>query len=132
MNKEQILEAICKLNVLEMCDLVKMMEKKFDVGLNIINQNTSTPNNEIKKEKKEQTIINIILTDKGKNKIAAIKTIRAITKLGLKEAKDAVENLPFTIKESIKKEETDKIKKQLEDIANQKMNDLNAHINQSK
>merc|ERR1712134_209209 len=92
------------------------MEKKFDVSAssmmmgNNVQQNTST------EEEKEQTEFSVTLESFGTSKISVIKSIRSIINLGLKEAKDFVENAPKLIKEGIDKKEAEEIKKKLEEI----------------
>ncbi|MFI4819154.1 MAG: 50S ribosomal protein L7/L12 [Enterobacterales bacterium] len=109
-NKKQILDAISKMSIIEVMDLVKMMEKKFNISSNLdINKKNS---NKIKEEKTE---FNVILNKIGSNKISIIKIVRSITGLGLKESKDLVESPKAIIKEKISKDEAISIKKNLED-----------------
>lgn len=112
--KDDIIDAISKMNVMDVCDLVKMIENKFGVSSQPIvsDSNSSTIKNPVQEEKTE---FNVILTKIGSSKIAAIKVVRSILNLGLKEAKDAVESLPFTVKEGVSKEDAESIKKQFED-----------------
>ncbi|MDP2762996.1 MAG: 50S ribosomal protein L7/L12 [Enterobacteriaceae bacterium] len=113
---EEIIELISKMNVLELIELTKLIEKKFNISSNVINQNSE----QIKKEdapnekKEEQVNFSVIMKSFGEDKINVIKTVRTITSLGLKEAKNFVESLPATIKENISKVEAEKIKTQLE------------------
>ena len=102
-NVETILESIEKLTLLEAAELVKAMEEKFGV---------SAAAGEAAAE--EASEVNVILASAGANKIAVLKEVRAITGLGLKEAKDLVDGAPKAIKEGIKKEDAEAIKKQLE------------------
>lgn len=110
--KQQILDAISEMSIMDISELVNMMEKKFGVFA------TQAPNSQknLEKTPEEKTEFNVILNSIGTNKIPVIKAIRSITSLGLKEAKDMVESAPVTIKESINKEESEKIKKLLEDV----------------
>lgn len=111
--KKEIIDNIAKMNLIDICELIKMMEKKFNISSKSINENkTST---EDKKIKEEKTNFDVILKEYGTNKISVIKAVRSVTSLGLKEAKDAVENLPFTIKKSIDKKEAEILKKQIEE-----------------
>lgn len=112
--KEEILNAINNMKIIEICELIKMMEKKFNISAQQNNNEEKAKKNEKEKEKKEQTEFKVILIKIGKNKISTIKTVRTITGLGLKEAKDAVENTPYVIKEEISKEEANKIKIEIE------------------
>lgn len=114
-NNEEIINAISKMNILELTELTEMIEKKFKISIqNIQQQNTEDQITEIKKEKEEKTTCNIILTSYGDNKLNVIKTIRTILDLGLKEAKEFVEKLPAVIKENIQKTDAEKIKTALE------------------
>ena len=102
-NVETILESIEKLTLLEAAELVKAMEEKFGV---------SAAAGEAAAE--EASEVSVVLASAGANKIAVLKEVRAITGLGLKEAKDLVDGAPKAIKEGIKKEDAEAIKKQLE------------------
>ncbi|MGK2896846.1 MAG: 50S ribosomal protein L7/L12 [Candidatus Makana argininalis] len=107
--KEQILDAISKMTVIEIVDLVKMMEKKFNISANLdIDKKNSNKIEEVKSE------FNVILDKIGPNKISVIKIVRSVTGLGLKESKDLVESSPVIIKEGINKEESISLKKTLE------------------
>jgi large subunit ribosomal protein L7/L12 len=110
--KEDVLEFISNMSVLELSELVKEFEEKFGVSA----QATVVAGGAVAAEEvEEQTEFDVILTDAGAKKINAIKVVRAITGLGLKEAKGAVEDVPTTLKEAISKEEAEEIKKQIED-----------------
>lgn len=113
--KNDIIEAVSKMSILDICDLVKMMEDKFGVSAqnSISSQSVVTQESVAKDE--EKTEFNVVLVEIGSSKISAIKVVRSISGLGLREAKDAVENLPFVIKENVSKEDAASIKKQLED-----------------
>lgn len=112
LSKEEILEAISHMSVIEIVDLVSMMEKKFGVSSNPVSTVSSENKVEVKEEKSE---FDIELSSIGSNKIAVIKSVRALIGLGLKEAKDTVESAPVVIKENVSKEESEKIKKILEE-----------------
>jgi len=115
LKKEDIINAISKMTVMEIVDLVKEMEKKFDVSASNMMANTNTAVNQEKEETKEQTEFSVTLESFGSSKITVIKSIRSIINLGLKEAKDFVENAPKLIKEGIDKKESEEIKKKLEE-----------------
>merc|ERR1712176_306071 len=102
-------------SVMEIVDLVKEMEKKFDVSASSMMVNTNNPVNTEKETVQEQTEFAVTLESFGKSKISVIKSIRSIINLGLKEAKDFVESAPQLIKEGIDKKESEEIKKKLEE-----------------
>jgi large subunit ribosomal protein L7/L12 len=113
-SKEEILDAISNMTVMEIVDLVKMMEDKFGVTaaapVAMAAAAAAAPAVE------EQTEFTVILKAyPADKKVGTIKVIREITGLGLKEAKDLVEGAPSTVKESVSKADADKIKKQLTD-----------------
>ena len=101
MTIEQILEAIENMKVLELNELVKAAEEKFGVS-------ASAPVGEEKSE------FDVILTSAGSSKVGVIKEVRGITGLGLKEAKEVVDNAPKAVKEGVSKEEAEQIKEKLE------------------
>ena len=111
--KEDVIEFISNLSVLELSELVKEFEEKFGVTA----QATVVAGGAgvAAEAAEEQTEFNVVLTDGGAKKINTIKVVRAVTGLGLKEAKDAVENTPTVLKEGASKEEAEDIKKQLEE-----------------
>jgi len=110
--KEDVLEFISNMSVLELSELVKEFEEKFGVSA----QATVVSGGGAAAEaEEEQTEFDVILTDAGAKKINAIKVVRAITGLGLKEAKGAVEDAPTTLKEGVSKEEAEELKKQIEE-----------------
>ncbi len=110
--KEDVLEYISGLSVLELSELVKEFEEKFGVSAQPVMMAGGAG---VAEEVEEQTEFDVILTGAGAKKINAIKVVRAITGLGLKEAKAAVENVPTVLKEAISKEEAEEIKKQIEE-----------------
>jgi len=114
--KEDILNAVAEMNVMDVCELVKMMEKKFGVSaqaaVNVAGSGSASEEISVTEEKTE---FDVVLVDAGSNKIGAIKAVRAVTSLGLKEAKNAVEGIPFTIKEGVSKADAETLKKQLEE-----------------
>ena len=115
MSVESILESIEKLTLLEAAELVKAMEEKFGVSAAApvaVAAVAAPAAGEAAAE--EASEVSVILTSAGANKIAVLKEVRAITGLGLKEAKDLVDGAPKPIKENVKKEEAEALKKQLE------------------
>lgn len=111
----EIIEIISKMNVLEIVELTKAIEKKFDISDIKIEENVTNTNENKNNEKKEKTEYSVVITDFGNNKLNVIKTIRTILNLGLKEAKDFVENLPAVVKENISKDDAENIKNRLEE-----------------
>ncbi|CAG7857725.1 hypothetical protein MCAMS1_02659 [biofilm metagenome] len=111
--KEDILEAVSKMTVMEIVDLISAFEEKFGVSAASVAVAAPAAAGAGAAEVEEQTEFNIIMTGFGENKVAVIKAVRTITGLGLKEAKDAVEGVPTTIKEGVSKAEAEDIKKQL-------------------
>ncbi len=114
-NVETILESIEKLTLLEAAELVKAMEEKFGVSAAAPVAVAAAPAAAgAAPAADEASEVSVILASAGANKIAVLKEVRAITGLGLKEAKDLVDGAPKAIKEGVKKEDADAIKKQLE------------------
>lgn len=115
--KDDILEAVAKMSVMDVVDLVKAMEEKFGVSAQatVSVAGSVSMNGEPVAAAEEKVEFNVKMTSFGENKIGVIKAIRTITGLGLKEAKDLVESVPNVVKEGINKEDAEKIKKQLEE-----------------
>ena len=115
-SKEEILDAISKMTVLDVVELVEAMEQRFGVSAAVAMAPaagaTAAP---AAPPVEEQTEFTVVMTSFGSNKVGVIKVIREITALGLKEAKDLVEGIPATVKEGISKDESDSIKKKLVD-----------------
>ncbi|ADN08366.1 50S ribosomal protein L7/L12 [Sulfurimonas autotrophica] len=111
--KEDVLEFISGLSVLELSELVKEFEEKFGVSAQPVA--VAGVAGEAGGAAAEQTEFNVILTDVGAKKIGVIKAVRALTGLGLKEAKEACESLPSTIKEGVDKETAEEAKAALEE-----------------
>ena len=111
--KEDVLEFISNLSVLELSELVKEFEEKF--GVTAQATVVAAGGAAAAEAEEEQTEFNVVLTDAGAKKINAIKVVRAITGLGLKEAKAAVEEVPTVLKEGISKDEAEELKKQIEE-----------------
>ncbi|MGH8121134.1 MAG: 50S ribosomal protein L7/L12 [Gammaproteobacteria bacterium] len=113
--KENILEAISNMTVMEVVDLVKEMEKKFGVSAAVAAAPVAAGAAAAPAAAEEKTEFNVIMTKFGENKVGVIKVVRAITSLGLKEAKDLVEGVPSAVKEGVSKAEAADLKKQLEE-----------------
>lgn len=111
---EKIVDDLSALSVLEAANLSKLLEEKWGVSAAAAVA-VAAPANANAAEAEVQTEFDVILEDAGANKINVIKEVRAITSLGLKEAKDLVEAAPKSVKAGVSKEEADKLKKQLED-----------------
>lgn len=114
-SKEDVLEYISNLSVLELSELVKEFEEKFGVSAAPVMVAGGAAAGGAAAAAEEKTEFDIVLTDGGAKKIEVIKIVRALTGLGLKEAKDAVEQTPSTLKEGIAKAEAEEAKKQLEE-----------------
>lgn len=115
-SKEDILETISNMTVLEVVELVKAMEDKFGVSAAVAAAPVAAAaGGAAAPAAEEQTEFDVVMTSFGENKVGVIKVVRAITSMGLKEAKDLVEGVPSTIKEGIGKDEAADIKKQLEE-----------------
>ncbi len=112
--KDQILEAIASMTVLELSQLIKEMEEKFGVSaVAAAAVAVAAPGGAGAAVEAEQTEFNIILTSAGESKVNVIKVVRAVTGLGLKEAKDLVDGAPKPVKEGVSKEDAAAIQKQL-------------------
>lgn len=113
-SKDDILETISNMSVMDIVDLISAMEEKFGVSAAAAVA-VAAPAGEAAAAAEEQTEFDVVLTAAGANKVSAIKAVRTITGLGLKEAKDAVEGAPTVVKEGASKTEAEEIKKQLEE-----------------
>ncbi len=114
--KEDILETISNMTVMEVVDLISAMEEKFGVSAAAVAAVAAPAGGgEAAAAAEEKTEFDVVMTSFGSNKVSVIKTVRGITGLGLKEAKDLVEGAPSTIKEAVSKAEADDMKKQLEE-----------------
>jgi|TARA_Y100000780_G_scaffold28692_1_gene23473 large subunit ribosomal protein L7/L12 len=114
--KDQVVDFIANMSVLEMSELVKEMEEKF--GVSAAAAAVAAPaagGGESEAAAEEKTEFDVILTSFGEKKINVIKEVRSITGLGLKEAKEAVESAPKAIREGVSKEEAEEVKKKLEE-----------------
>ena len=112
--KEELFEYIEGLSVLELNELVKEFEERFGVSATPMVV-AGAAGGEAGGAAEEQTEFDVVLTDAGAKKINTIKVVRAITGLGLKEAKATVEDTPSVLKEGVSKEEAEELKKQLEE-----------------
>lgn len=111
--KEDILNAVAEMSVMDIVDLISAMEEKFGVTAAAAVAAAPVAAGPVAAAE-EQTEFDVVLTDAGANKVAVIKVVRAVTGLGLKEAKEAVDGAPSTLKEGVAKEEAEKIKAELE------------------
>ncbi|EAL1257159.1 50S ribosomal protein L7/L12 [Campylobacter coli] len=115
-SKEDVLEFISNLSVLELSELVKEFEEKFGVSAAPVMVAGGAAAGGAAAAAEEKTEFDIVLVDGGAKKIEVIKIVRALTGLGLKEAKDAVEQTPSTLKEGVAKADAEEAKKQLEEV----------------
>lgn len=113
LTQEDILEAISNMSVMEVVELISAMEEKFGVSAAAVAVAAPAAGGAAAAVVEEQTEFDVVLTGFGENKVSVIKTVRTITGLGLKEAKDAVEGVPTVLKEGVPKAEAEEIKKQL-------------------
>jgi large subunit ribosomal protein L7/L12 len=115
--KAEVIDFIANMSVLELSEMIKDLEEKF--GVTAAAPVAMVAGGQVAAEaapaEEEKTEFDAVLTVIGANKIQVIKEVRAITGLGLKEAKDAVENVPTTLKEAVSKAEAEEIKKKLEE-----------------
>jgi len=118
LNKDEILDAIAGMSVLELSELIKMMEDKFGVSAAASAVAVAAPGagGAAAAPVEEQTEFTVMLLAAGEKKVEAIKVVRANTGLGLKEAKDLVDGAPKAVKEGISKADADALRKQLEDV----------------
>jgi large subunit ribosomal protein L7/L12 len=116
-SKDDVIEFIANMSVLELSELIKELEDKFGVSAAApvaVGGGPAAGGGEAAPAEEEQTEFDVVLTGSGDKKIQVIKEVRAITGLGLKEAKALVEEVPKPVKEGIVKEDAEKIKEQLE------------------
>jgi large subunit ribosomal protein L7/L12 len=114
-SQNDILEAISKMSVMEVVDLIEAMEEKFNVSAAAMAMPVAAAAAAPAAAAEEKTEFNVVMTGFGDNKVNVIKAIRTITGLGLKEAKDLVEGVPSPVKEGVSKADAESIKKQLEE-----------------
>ena len=109
LSKEEILDAIASMSVLEVSELIKMMEEKFGVSVAV-----AAPAGAGAAPAEEKSEFDVVLKEIGANKVQVIKAVRELTGLGLKEAKDLVDGAPKTVKEGLAKAEAEEAQKKLE------------------
>ena len=115
-SKEDILETIASMSVMEVVDLIEAMEEKFGVSAAAAAVAVAAPaDGDAGGAAAEQSEFDVVMTSFGDNKVSVIKAVRGITGLGLKEAKGLVESAPAPVKEGVSKEEAEEVKKQLEE-----------------
>ena len=117
MSRDEILTAIAELSVLDLSELIKDIEEKFNVSASAaVAVAAPAAGGAVSEESSEEkTEFDVTLSSFGEKKVGVIKAVRAITGLGLKEAKDLVESAPSVVKEGVSKDESEEIKKQLEE-----------------
>lgn len=113
-SKEDMLETISNMTVVEVVDLISAMEEKFGVSA-AAPVAAAAPAAGGEAAAEEKTEFDVVMSSFGENKVSVIKAVRAITGLGLKEAKDMVEGAPTTVKEAVSKDEAEEVKKKLEE-----------------
>lgn len=113
LSKTEILDAIAQMSVMDIVELIEQMEEKFNVTAAVAVAAAPAAGGAAAEAAEEKTDFNVVMTSHGANKVAVIKVVRAITGLGLKEAKDLVEGVPGAVKEGVDKKEAEDIKKQL-------------------
>jgi len=111
---KSLVETIEKMSVLDLAELVKILEKKFGVSAAAPAMMMAGPAAAVS-EVEEKTSFNVEITEAGSNKIAVIKAVRELTEMGLKDAKDLVDGAPKMLKEGVKKEDAEAMKKKLEE-----------------
>ncbi len=114
-SKQEILDAIANMTVLDLSELIKEMEEKFGVSAAAAAVAVAAPAAAGAAAVEEQTEFTVMLIAAGEKKVEAIKVVRAATGLGLKEAKDLVDGAPKAVKEGISKADAEALKKQLEE-----------------
>lgn len=114
-SKEEILETIGNMTVVEIVDLVSAMEEKFGVSAAAAVAAGPVAAAAAEAPAEEKTEFDVVMSSFGEKKVNVIKVVRALTGLGLKEAKDMVEGVPSTVKEGVSKDEAEDVKKQLEE-----------------
>ncbi len=116
MSREEILNAVAEMSVLELSELIKDMEEKFGVSAAAVAVAAPAGGGAAADgAAEEQTEFDVVLASFGEKKVGVIKAVRAMTGLGLKEAKDLVESAPTPVREGVTKDEAEEAKKQLEE-----------------
>ena len=114
-SKEDMLNAIAEMSVMDLVALVEAIEEKFGVSAAAVAAAPVAATAEAQPQQEEKSEFEVILQESGSNKIAVIKAVRTITELGLKEAKDLVDGAPKSLKTNVAKEDAEKYKKDLEE-----------------
>lgn len=114
-SKEEILETIANMSVMDVVELIEAMEEKFGVSAAAATVAAAPAAAEAQPAEEEQTEFDVVMKSFGSNKVAVIKAVRAVSSLGLKEAKELVESAPASVKEGVPKDEAEQVKKQLEE-----------------
>ena len=116
MSREEILNAVAEMSVLELSELIKEMEEKFGVSAAAVAVAAPSGGGEVAESAaEEQTEFDVVLASFGEKKVGVIKAVRAMSGLGLKEAKDLVESAPTPVREGVSKDEAEEAKKKLEE-----------------
>jgi large subunit ribosomal protein L7/L12 len=115
LSKDDVLNAIAEMSVMEVVELVEAMEEKFGVSAAAAVAAPAAAGGEAAAAVEEQTEFDVIITSAGQKKVNAIKVVRSITGLGLKDAKALVDEAPSTVKEGVTKDEAEDLKKQLDE-----------------
>ncbi len=113
---EEIISSIESLSVIELSQLVEALKEKFGISEIMMTPAAGAAPAQAAEQKEEKTEFNVVITSVGDKKLQVLKEIRAMTQLGLKEAKELIDNLPSTIKENVPKEEAMQIKQKLEEL----------------
>ena len=114
-SKDDILEAVANMSVMDVVELISAMEEKFGVTAAAAVAVAAPAGGDAGAAAEEQTEFNVMMTSFGANKVSVIKAVRGATGLGLKEAKALVESAPAAVKEAVSKEEAEELKKALEE-----------------
>lgn len=115
LSNEDLLKELSAKPIMEVVELVKMLEEEWGVSAAAPVAAAAGPAADAGAEAEEKTEFDVVMTSFGANKVSVIKAVRALTGLGLKEAKDTVEGVPSTIKEAVAKDEAEDVMKQLEE-----------------
>ena len=115
LSNQDLLKELSAKPIMDVVELVKMLEEEWGVSAAAPVAVAAGPAADAGAAAEEQTEFDVVMTSFGANKVSVIKAVRAITGLGLKEAKDAVEGAPSTVKEGVSKDEAEEVKKQLEE-----------------
>ena len=113
--QEELLDTIGNMTVLELAEFVEAFKEKFNVTAVMATAGPVGPQGAAPEAEEEQTEFDVVLESIGDKKIQVIKVVREVTSLGLKEAKDLVDNAPGTVKEAVSKEEAEQVKAKLEE-----------------